>query len=55
MSNDRPFVMNRRRFVASLAGLTAAVPLLSPPGIAHAAGLLDGAGFVRRGDLQSLH
>ena len=40
MANDRPFVMNRRRFVASLAGFTAAVPLLSAPGIAHAASLL---------------
>ena len=25
MANDRPFVMNRRRFVASLAGFTAAL------------------------------
>src|SRR6266568_899449 len=40
MVNDRPFVMNRRRFVASLAGITAAVPLLSAPGIAHAARLM---------------
>ena len=40
MANNRRYVMNRRRFVASLAGFTAAVPLLSAPGIAHAASLL---------------
>ena len=40
MANDRPFTMNRRRFVASLAGFSAAVPLLRTPGVAHAAGLL---------------
>jgi peptide/nickel transport system substrate-binding protein len=46
MANDRPFAMNRRRFVASLAGLTAAVPLLRSPGIAHAAGLFTAPGSV---------
>jgi len=46
MANERPFAMNRRRFVASLAGFTAAVPLLRAPGIAHAAGLLSGPASV---------
>ena len=46
MANERPFAMNRRRFVASLAGFTAAVPLLRAPGIAHAAGLLTGPASV---------
>lgn len=40
MSNDRPFLLNRRRFVASLVGLTTAVPLLRASGAAHAAGTL---------------
>src|SRR5947209_9318919 len=38
--------MNRRRFVASLAGFTAAVRLLSAPRIAHAAGLLTAPASV---------
>jgi len=46
MANERPFAMNRRQFVAGLAGLTAAVPLLRAPGIAHAAGLFTGPASV---------
>ncbi len=46
MANDRPFAMNRRRFVVGLAGFTAAVPLLGPSGIAHAAGLLTAPASV---------
>ena len=40
MANDRPLAVNRRRFIASLAGFTAAVPLLGAPGIARASGLM---------------
>ena len=40
MSNDRPFLLNRRRFVASLMGFSAALPLLRAPSLAHAANVL---------------
>jgi peptide/nickel transport system substrate-binding protein len=40
MADHRPFAMNRRRFVKSLAGISAAVPLLRAPAIASAAALL---------------
>src|SRR5215469_10931331 len=36
MSKQRPYVLNRRRFIASLMGATAAVPLLGAPTLAHA-------------------
>ena len=40
MPDDRPFLLNRRRFVASLMGFSAAVPLLRAPSLAHAANVL---------------
>src|SRR5256885_15298464 len=40
MPDNRRFLLTRRRFVASLMGFSAAVPLLRAPSLAHAANIL---------------
>jgi hypothetical protein len=54
MASDRPFVMNRRRFVASLAGMSAAVPLLGGARYRSRCRTLHGSRFGRRAKFTGL-